>query len=131
MEVINVVTIVVETDETTVVEIAAVVAAVDTEVAEIVTIVVETDETTVVEIAVVVAVDSRTVTIGEENAATIVEVTVVKVVKVTIMIDPRVENTKVETIEGHRTEAVESPVDGVLRTNEALVDAEIPRGVFI
>ena len=97
-----------ETDETTVVEIAA-----------------------VVEIAVVVAVDSRTVTTGEENAATIVEVTVVKVVKVIIMIDPRVENTKVETIEGHRTEAVESPVDGVLRTNEALVDAEIPRGVFI
>ena len=90
-------------------------------------------ETTEVEIAEVVVTVETTVVEAEvdTNVETIVAATGVTIVETITTADHHVENTKEVTTEGHPKEVQESPVVGVLRTNEVLVVAEIPRGVFI
>ncbi|MEE2747878.1 MAG: hypothetical protein VX473_05365 [Candidatus Thermoplasmatota archaeon] len=138
-ETIVAVTDVVVAVETTEVVIAEVEVVVDTNAEKIVaaTDVEATAETTEVEIA-------EGVAVVDTNAETIVAATDVEgtaettevetdeaIVETITAADHHVENTKEVTTEGHPKEVQESPVVGVLRTNEVLVVAEIPRGVFI
>ena len=98
-------------------------AAVDTEVAEIVTTEVETDAVAAVDTEV-----AEIVTIEVEIVETTEAVTGEKEETTT---DHLVENTRVAMTEGRNVEALENPVDGVLRISVGLAVAEIRRGVFI
>ena len=96
------------------------------EVAEASAVTIEAETAEVVDIAEAVEDIVETIEV-ETGVEAIAEIVVMEI----RMVDPHVESTKEVTIEERPKGVQESLVDGDLRTNEVLVVAEIPRGVFI